>query len=306
MRKKWTEQEEEYLRKNFDKFSYQEIANFLGRPLASIENKTRAMNLKKNGWSDEQIQFLINNHEKMNRYEMSESLNKNFETLSGKCIELGLYRPHGVFTYPTNVDYFRTWSHPMAYILGFITADGCVIKNQLAIALSIKDVCILEFIKSELSPTRPLRFFDNIRHDRINKMVALDVISYQMYDSLVGFGLKSPKTGREVLPEIPDKYKGSYLLGLFDGDGSIYKHGKTYAAEIVSACGQFMIDVNNNLLDGFGSIYRKTKNINLPLYRLYFCSKKAMLKLYYTMYHDNTSFFLPRKRERFEDFLRMV
>ena len=36
--------------------------------------------------------------------------------------------------YAVNDDYFKEWSHDMAYILEFWWADGCIYKNEFSIA----------------------------------------------------------------------------------------------------------------------------------------------------------------------------
>ena len=50
--------------------------------------------------------------------------------------------------YELNEDYFETWSHEMAYILGFISADGSINKQKtsLSIELQMRDKKVLEFI----------------------------------------------------------------------------------------------------------------------------------------------------------------
>ena len=44
-------------------------------------------------------------------------------------------------------DYFKTWSNNMAYILGFIAADGVIQKENQCVSISQKESYILEDIK---------------------------------------------------------------------------------------------------------------------------------------------------------------
>ena len=49
--------------------------------------------------------------------------------------------------YDITEDYFKTWSNNMAYILGFIAADGVIPKENQCVSISQKESYILEDIK---------------------------------------------------------------------------------------------------------------------------------------------------------------
>ncbi len=58
--------------------------------------------------------------------------------------------------YDITEDYFKTWSNNMAYILGFIAADGVILKENQCVSISQKESYILEDIKKELKTNQPL------------------------------------------------------------------------------------------------------------------------------------------------------
>lgn len=58
--------------------------------------------------------------------------------------------------YDITEDYFKTWSNNMAYILGFIAADGVIPKENQCVSISQKESYILEDIKKELKTNQPL------------------------------------------------------------------------------------------------------------------------------------------------------
>ncbi|SDC12744.1 hypothetical protein SAMN04487767_101279 [Bacillus wiedmannii] len=58
--------------------------------------------------------------------------------------------------YDITENYFKTWSHNMAYILGFIAADGVIQKENQCVSVSQKESYILEDIKKELKTNQPL------------------------------------------------------------------------------------------------------------------------------------------------------
>lgn len=115
----------------------------------------------------------------------------------------------------------------MAYILGFTTADGCVNFNptkwvySLSYGLNKDDIEILEFIRSEICPTKP------ISQPNKQDMVRLEFNSKTLCNDLINLGVTPRKTGFEILPKVPDEYRFDYLRGLFDGDGSIYFNEKS-------------------------------------------------------------------------------
>lgn len=58
--------------------------------------------------------------------------------------------------YNITENYFKTWSNNMAYILGFIAADGVIQKENQCVSISQKESYILEDIKKELNTNQPL------------------------------------------------------------------------------------------------------------------------------------------------------
>lgn len=52
-----------------------------------------------------------------------------------------------------NENYFDNWSPNIAYILGFITADGYNSYRGLEITVNVKDISVLEFIRNEIGST---------------------------------------------------------------------------------------------------------------------------------------------------------
>ena len=70
---------------------------------------------------------------------------------------LGLKQNRNYPRLAVNEDYFKKWSSEMAYILGFILADGCIIEGThkgysgaLKFGVHPKDIDILEKIKKQL------------------------------------------------------------------------------------------------------------------------------------------------------------
>lgn len=222
---------------------------------------------------------------------------------------------------PINNEFFNTWSHDMAYILGFITADGCVQYGgetrgkSLCIALNSKDEVILEYIRDHLSPNRKIQRYKSLdkEYDRIRFKSILSIGSTTLVDSLIKLGVEKRKTGHEVLPKVPNKFKSSYLRGYFDGDGYIgYKeepyrqyNGKKYNGlqkfrkfEIICANEQFLKDVKDKLGLGLGVVKASGKYFRWQVFKT-----ESIIKLYNYMY-SVPGFALQRKKDIFETIIK--
>lgn len=125
--------------------------------------------------------------------------------------------------YTLNESFFKEWSHEMAYILGFITADGCIYsgsegdKYVLTIGLNSKDKYILESIANIMGYNGPV--YDNINQNTS----CLSINSKEIFNDLNALGLSPRKSLTLEWPKnIPDEFMCSYVLGFFDGDGSVF------------------------------------------------------------------------------------
>lgn len=151
------------------------------------------------------------------------------EGLSGKRHQSYLFN-EGYFNEPMNKE--------KAYIIGFIAADGCLFKRdghigQVRIAINEEDIEILEFINSEVSNgSRKPPKIDKTeikRKDEVYKYVILTFNSDILYNSLISFGLMDKKTWimdlKELFLNIGEEFFDDFIVGYFDGDGSINYRG---------------------------------------------------------------------------------
>ena len=130
--------------------------------------------------------------------------------------------------YSLNERYFRTISlQSQAYILGFIWADGTVNpRTGLRIMIQERDINILEYIRQELKSNAPIK----IRTIRGMRYADFSVNRKAMNEDLYALGLASNKSkDNAAIPNIPSNLLPSFIRGLFDGDGSIWKKDKHYA-----------------------------------------------------------------------------
>ena len=132
-----------------------------------------------------------------------------------------------------NENFFKIWSPQMAYVLGFIFADGAILDVRHSartcyIHLANNDKSILEQMKSCLSSNHTIQ----ARKPRIalfgeelfscSESFHLRIGNKIMYDDLLNLGVTPRKSLTMVFPDIPTSFLSFFLRGYFDGDGNIY------------------------------------------------------------------------------------
>ncbi len=122
-----------------------------------------------------------------------------------------------------------------AYYLGLIASDGCLYKKNngqclLNITLHEDDGYILDNFYKVLNIKR--------KPCKIKNTYRFQVSSKQIFNDLLRYGIIPRKTWVMNIENIPHEYIPSFLLGYFDGDGSItaMKKGLISSTE-VSICG---------------------------------------------------------------------
>ena len=175
--------------------------------------------------SEERINFLRENYSNMTYREMGEHLGLSDNTVYYHCKRLGLgfLRPTGN---EFNQGYFKSWSHNMAYLIGFIASDGSINGNRLQIRISEKDREFLEKICNELEIKL------GVRENKVVNAVHIVVSSRETIEDLKALGICEGKSKNGFNTDIPKEYEADFVRGYVDGDGSIYNqvtNGHIYA-----------------------------------------------------------------------------
>jgi hypothetical protein len=108
----------------------------------------------------------------------------------------------------------------MAYILGFILSDGCIVKpkrknhsDSLKFGVHFKDVDILEKIKRSLKSGHKISRSSDAFH--------LSIASQVIVNDLKNLGVTYRKSLSEHVPKVPKVFTRDFIRGFVDGDGSI-------------------------------------------------------------------------------------
>lgn len=131
-----------------------------------------------------------------------------------------------------NENFFKTWSPKMAYVLGFMFADGSLLDTNSSsrtyyLLFSNNDLDLLNKIRKTLSSehkiyVRPPRVMEHTEKKYISKTsYLLKFGNKSMYDDLLDLGMTHRKSNSMHLPKVPMRLFSYFLRGYFDGDGCV-------------------------------------------------------------------------------------
>lgn len=215
-----------------------------------------------------------------------------------------------------NENFFKKWSSEMAYILGYIVADGSLVINPRGsryLEIQSTDGDLLSQIKRTLGCGHKIS--TRKRNEKWKIVRRLQIGSKKIFNDLLKHEVKPRKTGHEIMPEIPDIYVCDFVRGYFDGDGCISfgiyprkarkSNAYVLSTRFISGNKKFLESLLNVLkkyakLRG-GFIVNKNRGFELCF------SINDSKKLYRFIYGDvPNSLFLERKYNKFQKALKIM
>ncbi len=205
----------------------------------------------------------------------------------------------------------------MAYVLGFFTADGNMIKNKRGahfLEIQSTDKEIVYKIRKALQSDLIIGEYQS-KHKNYKKRYRLQIGSKEIFNDLLKLGITPKKSKTIKLPNIPNKYFSHFLRGYFDGDGNVtiakYKRknrdnkiSTTILSGFISGSEIFLKQLLAKIKE-FGNVLGGTLYYSNRGYRLYY-SVNDSFKLYKFMYKNSAEdLFLSRKRKVFEKYFKI-
>ena len=131
-------------------------------------------------------------------------------------------------------DYFKNQSSDMAYVLGLLSADGCITNNQMSLKLIDRD--ILKKIKVSMCSDLSICNAGKNQGGSDNYQIRVSLSNFTV--SPIEYGLTERKTFTNQFPKnLKSKFHSDFIRGYFDGDGCISyskdKRKDSYSSEIV-------------------------------------------------------------------------
>ncbi len=217
-----------------------------------------------------------------------------------------------------NENFFSSWSSDMSYVLGFVTADGCVGVRRIRkrdnekvyyFNITSKDIEILEKIKNSMEGQQKIYCKSNgYSKEKIYHFIQVN--NQKICKDLINLGIQPRKTYNLEPIKVPDKYFADFVRGVFDGDGTVYIYNVNSTPQIkagfVSTRLSFLAEFNKQLCENLGistkSIHRtidKRGKEKMVQFNIHFYIDDCE-RLYKFMY-KNASIFLDRKYRIFKD-----
>jgi len=215
-----------------------------------------------------------------------------------------------------NVHFFKTWTPEMAYVLGYIVADGCLIatRNNTSYILNITSIDLdhLKKIRKVLSSDCSISQKKNSSGGFGYQIQIRNLI---LANDLLKIGIKPRKTYNLKNIVVPDNLFPHFARGFFDGDGTVYIYQVNGTPQIkagfVSASKIFFTHFNRNLSKALliptKMIHKKIdkRGVRVVTYYTYYyvvdCEK--MDKFFY---NDSDVLCLKRKREVFSKWKNII
>ena len=204
--------------------------------------------------------------------------------------------------YNLNIDYFKNIdSKEKAYWLGFIYADGSVKNNTLIV--QIKDYNHLESFRNAIAFDGPIKVVHGSGYNPDAIHYRLNVCRKEFVQPILDLGRYNSSM---VFPDIPDELIKSFIVGYFDGDGSVWIaknssiiKGARYTYEKIgfSIIGDFSISLLiSNYLISIGITNRIKNSKSEGMFYVEFSGKKSS-RLFENHFYIDDIPVLVRKKE---------
>lgn len=208
--------------------------------------------------------------------------------------------------------FFKQWMPEMAYVLGYLFADGYVFTNPRGssyVGFCSADQELIEKVRNALRSNHKIGIRKRYeKNDHWKQVYVLQIGSKDLLAQLKSFGIIQNKSLVIRLPNnIPENRLGHFLRGYFDGDGNVYfkKHWAkdrqkmrwVFSTRFTSGSKGFLHDIKERIkhyIHG-GFVQEKERGYEFVL------SHKDSRALFNLMYSDiSSNLFLSRKYKIFE------
>ncbi len=186
-------------------------------------------------WTAEMLEKIRIRYEKEGGDELAKEFGCTLGTLRKRASRMGIHTIAGHAragkekakkNNSCDIHYFDTWSPNMAYVLGFLFADGTMNKKKTGVGAIQKasDSEILEFICKEVKLKKGLKFIP--KHVDCYGVTCKDAYCISINSTvvaakLVELGLMPRKTfENHPFPNVPDEMFPHFVRGYLDGDGT--------------------------------------------------------------------------------------
>jgi acylphosphatase len=206
--------------------------------------------------------------------------------------------------YKLNCNYFDAIdTHDKAYILGILAADGYNNNKdgEVVIGQAGDNKEILEKIKNYIGSNQPISCIKRGNKNHQN-FYTLPIYSRKISDKLSEIGIVQNKSHVLSFPTIDEELDSSFILGYFDGDGSISIDEKRYFRGSINFTGnKLIIETIQNKIKKITNYkgYISIRNLESPnIISLSYSGTKSVVSILSWLY-SKSNIYLDRKYKKF-------
>lgn len=224
-----------------------------------------------------------------------------------------------------NQNFFKSWSPKMAYVLGFVFADGAIEDVQkssrtcyLTITVTSKDVLVLEKIRDAIKSNHKFYFrnaqemiFPNGKKYICKERTILRIGCKLMYNNLLELGVTPRKSLTALFPTVPTEYLFHFLRGYFDGDGCIHLIKDRFPRIIFTSGSKKFLEglskvLSETLQIPLKPVYAQLQDSNNYCYRLHYNTKMSRIILQLMYKNLEQAPYLERKYAIYQKYLKGI
>ena len=198
-----------------------------------------------------------------------------------------------------------------AYILGLLWADGhnCVKKGSIILELQEQDKELLLQINNITQNERPLRLQTlHNKNEKWQNQYKLTLQNRYTSSVLESYGMLANKSLVLEFPKcVPEELYSSFILGYFDGDGSISLSNNNRNVYISIVGTKMFLDVVAEIIQkntGVNPTITRATRAKDPICSLRCNKKQDVIKLLNWLYKDST-IYLQRKYNKYRTFINI-
>lgn len=194
----------------------------------------------------------------------------------------------------------------IAYMLGFIWADGCLSKRSSMVGFKIVDRDFADIKERWLATSSAWRYRTiddgNPRH-QIQAHVAIN--HHDFHDFLVQYDylFKSGYSANRIINRLSAALRPYWWRGYFDGDGGFTVSGATRRVSLTSVVDQewdfFQVLANNLKI-----VYRITRRTTYPSNSNVLIENEASVRRFFDYIYQGEQFGLSRKLNRYNEYIQ--
>lgn len=197
-----------------------------------------------------------------------------------------------------------TWNPDIAYVVGLITADGCLSKDNRHVDFTSKDRQLAELYRDIIRPGCHIGTKSSgTCSEKLYYRVQFGDVA--LYDFLLKVGLSQRKSCLLKELDMADCYFADFLRGYFDGDGTItasvdkrWRNSYMFYTAFASASPIFLAWVQTTLTRLLPDVKGHIRASGHEVYQLSY-AKAGSYGLFDFMYYDSSVPRLERKYERY-------